>query len=442
LAAGSPAASFFCTDGIGTGPQRGAAVRSKSGEEPSVALDLQDTLPARAAGSVLRVLSVAMLALLVAAGLLGSQDPFANILPTFVWVIWWVGLAYVSAFLGDVWSVLNPWAIVGDWAGRLRARLRTAPVRPLAPPVWLGVWPGVLLFWCFGWAELVWPENAVPARLACAILLYSAITWSGMALFGVRPWLACGEAFALFFGLFGRFAPLDLRNGALRPYAAGLLDAAVSPSMLAFVVLALAMVSFDGLAETPLWAALTGETLALLHQAGLLAPLGYVAAGALIKTAGLVLTPLTFLGVYLLVCRLTCALVPDGWTTLRIARTFVLTLVPIAIAYHLAHYLSYLLIHGQAIIALASDPFGRGWDLFGTARYEVDIGVVGARFIWITSVVAIVAGHVFALWLAHKQALACFGGQAARRSQIPTVVLMVGYTMLSLWILAQPIVET
>jgi hypothetical protein len=336
--------------------------------------------------------------------------------------------------------VLNPWAIVGDWTGRLRAHLRVSFARPL--PAWLGVWPAVLLFWCFGWAELVWPSNAEPARLACAILLYSALTWAGMALFGVRAWLARGEAFALFFSLFARFAPLDLRKGTLRPYGAGLLDDVVSVSMLAFVVLALAMVSFDGLAETPLWAALTGETLALLRQAGLLAPLGYVAAGALIKTAGLVLTPLVFLAVYLLVCRLTCALVRGGWTTLEVARTFILTLVPIAIAYHLAHYLSYLLIHGQAIIALASDPFGWGWDLLGTARYEVDIAIVGARFIWITSVVAIVAGHVFALWLAHKQALACFDGQAARRSQIPMVVLMVAYTMLSLWILAQPIVET
>jgi len=180
--------------------------------------------------------------------------------------------------------------------------------------------------------------------------------------------------------------------------------------------------------------------------------LGYVAAGSMVKTAGLVLTPLAFLAVYLAVCRLSVALVGAGgasattnrvgaWTTMQVARRFVLTLVPIAIAYHLAHYLSYLLIHGQEIIRLASDPLGLGWNLFGTAARRTDIAIVGARFVWITSVVAIVLGHVAALWLAHVIALRSFG-PLALRSQYPMIVLMVGYTMLSLWILAQPIAES
>jgi hypothetical protein len=93
------------------------------------------------------------------------------------------------------------------------------------------------------------------------------------------------------------------------------------------------------------------------------------------------------------------------------------------------------------VIPLDSDPLGRGWDLFGTARYQVSAGIVGARFAWYTSVIVIVAGHVLAMYAAHRLALARFPEpRVARRSQYPLAALMVGYTMLSLWILAQPVV--
>ena len=117
--------------------------------------------------------------------------------------------------------------------------------------------------------------------------------------------------------------------------------------------------------------------------------------------------------------------------------------MPIAVAYHLAHYLSFLLLAGQLIIPLASDPLGFGWDLFGTTLYRLDIGIIDARFVWLTSVASIVLGHIIATWLAHETALTIFKTAArARRSQYPMLCLMIAYTVTSLWILAQPIVET
>ena len=92
---------------------------------------------------------------------------------------------------------------------------------------------------------------------------------------------------------------------------------------------------------------------------------------------------------------------------------------------------------------MVSDPFGFGWDLFGPSLYMVNIGVVNAKFVWYTSVIAIVTGHIIAVFLAHVIALRTFGqSRAALLSQIPMLVLMVSYTMLSLWILAQPVVES
>jgi hypothetical protein len=125
-----------------------------------------------------------------------------------------------------------------------------------------------------------------------------------------------------------------------------------------------------------------------------------------------------------------------------VARWFVLTLLPITIAYHIAHYLPFFLVAGQLIIPLASDPLGVGWDLFGTSLYRLDVAIMDAALIWYAAVTAIVAGHVLGVYLAHVTALQAFADRRlALRSQYPMLALMVSYTMLSLWILAQPVVQ-
>ena len=202
-------------------------------------------------------------------------------------------------------------------------------------------------------------------------------------------------------------------------------------------------VTFDGILETPLWSAI----LTWISENQALRPALLALQGAdfdligVIKTGALLILPLVFIAVFLAASR---AIAWAGGGTVagrEVTGWFVLSLVPIAIAYHLSHYLSYLMIAGQGIIPLVSDPFGWGWDLFGTAGYAVDIGVVNAKMIWYVAVTAIVAGHVLAVWVAHVMAMRVFQNRSrALKSQIPMLVLMVGYTMLSLWILSQPIV--
>ncbi len=418
--------------------------------------------------------SVSVFALFLAVGLFGNQHPLRNLAPTLVWVIWWVGLSYVSALAGNLWAVINPWRAVFECAENLHGRLRAGRELSLHLPYprALGVWPGVFLFFVFAWVELVFPGRAVPKDLAALAIGYSLLTWSGMYLFGRERWLQRGEAFSLAFGLLSRFAPterrvtrralcescdLDCRAGAecvdcpacfaraaeadrelnLRPFAVGLLRAdRASLSMMGFILLMLSTVTFDGIMATPAWAWLEDILFNLLPGPG---------AARLIaaQTMGLIAFPVLFLAVYLVVIRCVVLVSGAGRSVGALAPIFAFTLVPIAIAYHLAHYLSFLVIQGQLIIPLASDPFGVGWNLFGTAGYRTNIGAVGARFAWLTAVIAIVAGHIIAVYLAHVLAMVALGGGArALRSQYPVTALMVGYTMVSLWILAQPIVES
>ena len=396
---------------------------------------------------VAALIALALFAVTLVAGFIGNADPYRNIAPTIVWIIGWVGLAFVSAFVGDVWSVINPWRTSFELFQRAYRRATRRELRAFFRyPAALGVWPAFALLLAFAWLELVYPSPAVPRHIGWMLVIYSSIAWVGMLAFGRDAWLAHGELFSVVFGLFARFAPTVVRRTdrqrrreatlALRPFAAGLLDSRpVSTSMVAFVLLVLSTVLYDGVLGTPEWTIVESSLRAAASASG-------DGIAIAIRTAGLVAFWALFFGAYLAVCALVSRAAGRRRSTRECARALALTLVPIAIGYSVAHYLAYLIIQGQYVVPLLSDPFGFGWDLFGTAGYRVDVGIVGARFEWYAAIAAIVVGHLVAVYLAHLRSIALFGARRdALRSQVPLTVLMVAYTLVSLTILAEPITE-
>jgi len=382
--------------------------------------------------TTIRIFAVFVFALTLLAGYFGAPNPYKNISIVMVWVIAWVGIAYLSALLGNVWSVLNPWSTLLRWAQNLGLKTLDLPY-----PAWLGAWPGFIQLFIFAWLEINWPGSGVPFNIAVALTLFSALTWIGMILVGRDTWAKNAGMFVMIFALFARFGIFEMRDGKLhlRPPAVGLLgNKPATFSEIAFVILILATVTYDGFTETELFQTLA---LALFEP---LQGLGGIAV-ALVSTIGLAALPSLFIAAYLIVAALVRTMGNNTVSFERVAGTFVYSLIPIAIAYHFAHYLSLLIFEGQNVFALISDPFGFGWNLFGTATYRVDLTIMNAEFLWFFSVAAIVLGHVAAVYLAHAEAIRLFGTrQAALRSQIPMLALMVGYTMISLWIVAQPIV--
>ena len=160
-----------------------------------------------------QVSAVFLFLLVIAAGILGDQSPSANFAPTFVWVIWWVGLGFFVALVGNLWALMNPWSILFGWAEVLNRRFRPDSDLDLGfeYPSALGAWPAFALFLVFAWLENAFPSASDPLSIALLVLAYSAITWAGMLLFGRQVWLRYGECFSVVFGFLARFAPTEAR---------------------------------------------------------------------------------------------------------------------------------------------------------------------------------------------------------------------------------------
>jgi hypothetical protein len=394
---------------------------------------LERVLRSRLLRGILSLVSVGLLAVVFLTALLGEPSSAQNLAPTFVYVIFWLGLVPVQVLLGNVWPVLNPWLAVANGAEWIWRRLGQTWTPPLAYPERLGVWPAAFLLFCFATLELCYSEPASPRALALAIALYSYAMWFGMAAFGRRTWTEHGDAFTVYFGLLAKLAPFGERDGRLvvRMPLSGLAGPLNQPGTLAFVAVMLGSVGFDGFSRSPFWQDLRAR----LEEPYILDSPG---------KAELVSTGLALAG--LVGCVVAVALAYRVATALaermiggdrKLAAEFLSGLIPIALVYAVAHYFTLLIVQGQYALPLASDPFGFGWDLFGTLGYAPNIAPLAPNSVWYVQVGSLVAGHVAGLAVAHDRAVTILPERDALRSQYAMLALMVVYTVGGLWLLSR-----
>lgn len=381
-----------------------------------------------------QIVSVAVFVLVWTAALVGDTDPFRNLAPTWIYVVFWLGVPALSVAFGNVWRALSPWRAIAD--GYVWAWERTrGDARPLAEyPDWLGRWPAAASLLAFVALELAYADPASPRALAFAIALYTYVTLFGMASFGRDTWEARGEGFAVLFGLLARIAPLHAVDDRIRlrmPFT-GLAGNDRIPGSVAFIAVMLGSVLFDGYSRTSMWQDLLADAEApyIVDRPGL---------GELIVTA------ISLGG--LLACVLLVALAFEAacavarWTVnapRSLVADFLQSLVPIAFAYLLAHYFSLFVIQGQFAVPLLSDPLGRGWDVLGTADVVPDLTVITPNLTWYVQVGALVVGHVAGLAVAHDRAVTIFAERDhAVRSQVAILALMVLYTVAGMWVLSR-----
>jgi hypothetical protein len=382
------------------------------------------------------LIGVGILVIVVYAGLAGVQTSTANLTPTVVYVLFWVGIPVLSVLFGDVFRAFNPWLAIGRATGWLVKRVG-AGADPIAYPARLGRWPAALGILAFAWVELAYTNRADPSTLSIMILAYAATQIVGMSVYGTEAWSRNGDAFGVYFGLFARLSPLHWVRGELlrRAPLAGASRLDPIPGTVPLLCTMIGTTSFDGFSQGPLWTGTNGLGIQLQHR---FLDIGLNAEHALevAFTIGLVGVVLVIGGLYRLGV-VGMRSVGEGHAATELGRRFVHSLIPIALAYVIAHYCSLLLYQGQAIGYLISDPLGHGSDIFGTAGRTIDYGVISANGVWYVQVVALVTGHAAGLALAHDRALSTYrSARAATRSQYWMLVVMIGFTSLGLWLLS------
>jgi len=386
-------------------------------------------------------IGVFLLGIAVYAGLRGTEAPDRNFALTFLFVTCWLGFPFFSAIFGDLFRPFNPWRAIGRAAGGAFKAIAGQRPAHLAYPERLGRWPAAVGLLAVVWLEVVYGASggvAVgldPHAAAVAALIYSGYTLAMMAVFGTEEWCERGEVFSVYFGMFGRLGIFGSRDGRLvrrRPCSA-VTHWATVPGSAAVVIASIATTSFDGAQEGAFkdWIEATFEWF-VDRGVGLTTSL---------RLTDTLFMLLCFAGVgliYLLGVR-GMRTVPGAPSFARLRTGFAHTLVPIALAYLLAHYFSLFVFQEQAPFGyLLSDPLGTGHtDLFGTAGSGIDFTILSANAIWYVQVAALVIGHVVGLMLAHDRALVYWPDyRRATASQYWMLAVMVAFTCFGLYLLS------
>ncbi|AEV86438.1 hypothetical protein ACWT_5421 [Actinoplanes sp. SE50] len=301
---------------------------------------------------VLRLVVLLLAVYLVGDALAGpgeDENPAARAL--FVWL--WVGIIPVSVIFGPVWRAVNPL--------RTLFRLLRLPRAGLRPRPASGAWPAAGWLLAFVWFELVAPHRTEPAVIGGCLLGYG-IVQLGMAAVRGEEWFGRGDCFEVYSELAGRLSPVRWR----RPLTGLAAPLPVTRGLAAFVAVWWGSTIFDSASGSPVWAG-------FVQRAG---------HGAVLATGALLLV---CSGVLLAVRR-----IAGKWDVTA-------SLIPIAVGYTLAHYLSLLIVEGPRGFLQLIHQWGMGGGPAGNVAPIPGV-IAGAQ------VALILAGHVLGVIVAHDAA--------------------------------------
>ncbi len=494
-------ASFLLFEGGGVKPGRASRATARNRGALTISLpvlgqgEANDRIDLMRFGIVRRLLlsrpvrfavqlsMVCMFLLIIAAGLFGYQNPALNIAPLLTWTIWWGGLVVLIMFAGKAWCWMCPWDAIASWVERFRLWKKTDEGIGLDlkwPRVLRNIWLATALFIGLTWIEIGFGVTMRPAATAWLAIAMVVMALVCAMLFERKSFCRYGCLVGRVSGLYAMFAGIEVRHADdricrdchtkecvkgsdtaygcptfeypgkmavntyciqcgeclqacphqnlavnLRPWGADLgVESKPRRDEAYLALLMLAISGFHGLTMTPVWSKLT-DAIPGGHMISFTTGMAMIMLMPILIYAGLV------------------------WISYRLANVSNVTyhdyfvryaycVLPIALFYHLAHNLEHLLMEGPKVAVLASDPFGWGWDLFGTAGWHVP-PLVSLDVLWILQVVLVTVGHVYSLWAARRISVRTFGtSAAATRSQWPLLLGMIAFSIFSLWLLKQP----
>jgi hypothetical protein len=356
--------------------------------------------------------SIGVLLVILVTGFTGPQTPTSNFAILVVWAGWWAGYTMTVYLFGNTWPLFNPWRAIAELLPSSRHRTY---------PEWLGAWPSVAALLALVWLEVINPVAQDSQLLALLIIGYSVFTLGGAWLYGTETWFGNVDPISRVFRCYGLLAPFQRTESGFefKLPSAALAERQVSERVdeTAFIIALLWVTTYDGFVSTPLWTDVArpivgvGIPPLLLYSLTIIAGFGFFyiyrfAAHQVRQTGRTYVTP-EFI---------------EGW--------FAPSLLPIAAGYHIAHFLGYFLTLTPALLTVLSQPF--------SPPVNVQVLVLPGWFP-ILQLLFVLLGHLVAVWVAHALAFELFPGKLKPiRSQYPFIIVMIFYTMTSMWVVTQP----
>ena len=348
-----------------------------------------------------KIFGVFILSLLILPGLIGNEEAKTSMTPLIIWVFLWIGVPVLGLVFGDIYSKFNPLSII--------------PSSEKKPST---VWFAAALFLGLTWFELVWRKPGNPTHIGIVFILLMLITTGTRIIFGKASIEV--DPLHLLHHLYAK-----LRFTLSKPIYKNMLEKIANLSnfkgMEYFILLMIGTVTYDGLRGTTFWYNLFGSS----------------TLDITFSTFAFFGINIVIIGSYRFACWFALKVSGEKQDLNNISLLFGHTMLPIAFAYHVTHYLSLLLYESQTILYRLNDPYGIGWNLFGIDEVTINYFLTPVA-LWGIQVFVTLAGHMLSVVLAHDLAIKLFGHQQSDKTQYIFLLITVGLTLQALFVLSVP----
>ncbi len=348
-----------------------------------------------------KIFGFIILTLLIFPGLVGNEGAKTSITPLILWVFLWIGIPVLGLIFGDIYAKFNPLAIF--------------PSNEKRPST---VWLASVLFLGLTWFELVWRKPGNPTHIGIVFIVLLLVTTVARIFFGKASIEV--DPLHLLHHLYAK-----LQFTVSRPIYKNMLENIANLSnfkgMEYFILLMIGTVTYDGLRGTTFWYNLFGSSTLKIS----FSTLAFLSINIIIISS------------YRFACWFALKVSGEKKELNEISLLFAHTMLPIAFAYHVTHYLSLLLYESQTILYRLNDPYGIGWNLFGVEEISVNYFLTPVA-LWGIQVFVTLAGHMLSVVLAHDLAIKLFGHQQSDKTQYIFLLITVGLTLQALFVLSVP----
>ncbi len=362
-------------------------------------LTSQETLFSTKQSLLGKVFGFIILLLLTVPGLANNESAKTSITPLVLWIFLWIAVPVLGLVFGDLYAKFNPLALIVNREGVSR-----------------NVYYASFLFLCLTWFELVWNKPGNPRHIGIVFLVLLVVVsvvqrFYNKTIIEVDPLLL----------LHHLYSKMRITNSkpVFKTLLNNISNLAQLKGMEYFILLMIGTVTYDGLRETTFWFELFGSQ---TYETSF-------------STVAFLLINLLIIVFYRFACYFAIRVSGEDLNLNEISLKFGHTMLPIAFAYHVTHYLSLLLFEFQTVVYRLNDPLGFGWNLFNVQEPEVNYFLEPIA-LWTIMVIVTLASHMLSVVLAHDLSVKLFGHQKSDKTQYVFLFITVALTLQALFVLS------